>query len=184
MTDLRDSIATVPPWAYFLGTAVLTTLLAAQLTALLQPDPSLRAVFATGAAFGVLFAAAMTAVLVLMRRREQARIGHLSRGQLIDVTRALRTGEPAADPGLDTATLAQARHRRDQLHVARRRNPWLYGALAALGVLNAVLNDAPGWYLETALFLVLIVLTFVSTPRALARLDALETAVQARSPAA
>ncbi|MFI6518459.1 hypothetical protein ACIBF1_23085 [Spirillospora sp. NPDC050679] len=183
MTDLRDRIATAPPWAYFLGTAVLSALGWVLLTALLQRDLAFGALVATGAAFGVLFGGVMTVVLVLTRRREQARIGHLSRAQLTDVTRALRTGEPAADPGLDAATLAQARHRRDQLGIAARRNPWIYGLLAALSTLNAVLHDAPGWYLLVALFLALIVLTFVSTPRALSRLDALEAAIGSRRPA-
>ncbi|MFC9976311.1 hypothetical protein ACFVH6_36000 [Spirillospora sp. NPDC127200] len=183
MTDLRDRIATAPPWAYFLGAAVPSALGWVLLTALLQPDPAFGSLLALGAAFGVLFGGAMTVALVLMRRRERARIGHLSREQLTDVTRALRTGEPAADPGLDEATLAQARHRRAQLRTAARRNPWLYGAFAALSVLNSVLNDSPGWYLLVALFLALIVLTFVTTPRALARLDILEAAIGARRPA-
>ncbi|MGI5167080.1 hypothetical protein ACQEU3_22295 [Spirillospora sp. CA-253888] len=183
MTDLRDRVATAPPWAYFLGTAVLSALSWCLITALLQPDLAFAALLATGAVFGVLFGGVMTVMVVLMRRREKAGIGHLTRDQLIELTRALRTGEPAADPGLDAATLTQAQHRREQLRTARRRNPWLYGAFAALSVLNAVLNGSPGWYLLVALFLVLLVLTFVATPRALARLDALEAAIGSRRPA-
>ncbi|SEG93398.1 hypothetical protein SAMN04489712_13843 [Thermomonospora echinospora] len=180
MANWRDKITVAPPWAYFLLTCAFCGPSFGVLMWLLMPQADAWSALAGGVAFGVGFPAFITSSVVRERRRLRETAGDLSRQDLLALARAVRVGEPPADPALDRPLLAMLERRRTQLESAARSNPWIFGALAAVGLLRAFTEGEPRVYAGTAVLLVLLIVSLKLLSMRRTRLERLEQQISAR----
>jgi hypothetical protein len=134
-----------------------------------------------GAFFGVFFGVCMTAWVAIVRRRDGAVTGSLSRSDRVQLNRAARAGEPPADPALDQAALALIERRRGQVRWSSKAGPWIFGAMALIGVMETVSTHSVVSPCLTVADVGLIIVMRASTARQTTRLDLLERAIRERS---
>ncbi|MBO2454481.1 hypothetical protein J4573_45850 [Actinomadura barringtoniae] len=181
MTDWRDAVTTAPLWKYAIivgGSFALFLGVGAWLTGSSPLGAVVGAVVA-----GLVFGAVMTGVVAGFRRRQEQAIGPRSRAELIALNRSARLGKPPEDPALDEAALHLISVRRTALSSGLNRlGPWILAALAALQLMRAIAD--PGFISigGTVFFAALAVVSPFATRRQIAKLDRLETAIQARQP--
>jgi hypothetical protein len=121
----------------------------------------------------------MTGTTVLVRRRDRAVAGELSRADKVAVARAARTGALPADRKLDDRMLALVTRRRKQNRDSLLYGPLMFGVLVVFAIIQALSGDARFWVLA-ALMLVLLISTVIQGRSNLAKLDRLATALMNR----
>jgi hypothetical protein len=168
----RDRLRAAPLWVLFVYYAVAFGALG-----LILPGGTADSV--GGAVVGGLgFGAAMTAVTAVWRRRDTAAAGRRGGSERVLMERALRTGELPADPSLDPALMALITRRRSQLNWGRKAGPWVFGTLAVMSVLIALVHWPYVFY--AVVFIGFLVWGCRSSARSEQRLNSLEQALRAR----
>ncbi len=171
----RDRVETAQLWAVFLG---LSVFFGAALY--LSPGPGPR--WLTGAVFaGLLFGASMTVFIAVMRRRDQRAAGPSGIPNRSAVVHALRTGELPSDEALDPPLLALIERRRRQLRWASKINPWFFGCLGALAVIDVVAEHDAVSVVYAGTYVAFLVYMRHAVNRGVTRLDRLESAIRDRS---
>jgi hypothetical protein len=178
----RDRAVTWPIGRFFLTLAVFAAVIGVPV--LWSIDPHLHPWWPIvgGVLFGLWFSAAMSLWLHVARRRETAAVGDLSPAALIDVNRALRTGDAPRDPALDRAALALVRRRRAQIRRSLKAAPWFCGVMLLLAAVSLVLKPGVDPAITLMAWAVLLVVVLpVATRRQRSRLDRAEHVIRART---
>jgi len=164
-----------PLWAFFLYFAI--TFGALTLVPTFDEPRSLRGAIIGGLFFGVVG----TIWVAFFRRGDRKAMGGKRLADPVAVERALRTGHTPADTSQDRALLALIERRRAQWRWGSHIVPWLFGGVAALCLVAAVVTMDMSWLVLGALYLGLVAFLRVWTTRSLARLDGLESSLRSRS---
>ncbi|MBO2447261.1 hypothetical protein J4573_09210 [Actinomadura barringtoniae] len=175
MAHWRDQLATAPPWQWGIGVAAVTVLAFGLGAPLVLHRPAHQEAWLIAPIAGALVGLVTAVAINRVRYADEAATGMLTRAERIELKRATRTGRAPADPNLAYQAMALIEGRRQQIRVATRWGPWIYGAFALLSILQARAN--PWWYALTVFWALWLAYALVGGRYQRSRLDRIERAV-------